>query len=155
MTDYDSTEDTLKHIRRVQGLLMDCVARLEMRAEQHDQSKLAGIEKLAYDELGENLRGITYGSPEYMAQFQYPLMKEGLAHHFAQNSHHGEHWPNGVNDMSLLDVLEMTVDWKAACERHADGDIVKSVAINKDRYGISDQLAGMILNTYRELGLTP
>jgi hypothetical protein len=55
--------------------------------------------------------------------------------------------------MSLLDVLEMTVDWKAASERHADGDIVKSVEVNRKRYGVSDQLAGIILNTYRELGL--
>lgn len=150
---YDSTSDTTKHIRRVQELLRECIDRLETRREHHDASKLSGIEKHAYDALGENLRGITYGSPEYMAQFQHPLMKEGLGHHFAHNSHHAEHWPNGVNDMSLLDVIEMTVDWKAASERHADGDIVRSVEVNRERYGISDQLAGIILNTYRDLGV--
>lgn len=107
---YDSTADTVKHIRRVQELLRACIARLEERAELHDQSKLSGVEKRAYDELGENLRSISYGTPEYMAQFQHPLMKEGLAHHFANNNHHAEHWPNGINDMSLLDVLKMAVD---------------------------------------------
>jgi len=58
----------------------------------------------------------------------------------------------GVNGMSLLDVLEMLVDWKAAGERHADGSIARSLRINRDRFKISDQLFAVLENTARELG---
>ena len=150
---YDSRPDTLKHIRRVQDLLADVCIRLHGRAIRHDQSKVEdGIEKAAYDELGENLRTLTYGSPEYMAQFQHPVMKKAIAHHFANNSHHAEHYENGIAGMSLLDVTEMFMDWKAASERHDDGDIIESIEINIKRYGIDDQLASILRNTAREMG---
>lgn len=42
-------------------------------------------------------------------------------------------------------------DWKAATERHADGDILKSLEINRVRFGISDQLAQILQNTVDEL----
>lgn len=41
----------------------------------------------------------------------------------------------------------MFIDWKAATERHADGDIIKSIEINKNRFKISDQLIKILLNT--------
>jgi hypothetical protein len=52
-----------------------------------------------------------------------------------------------VQDMSLLDVLEMLVDWKAATMRHANGDIRKSIEINQQRFGFSDELKRLMLNT--------
>lgn len=66
--------------------------------------------------------------------------KPTIAHHYAANDHHPEHWPNGVNDMSLLSILEMLCDWKAASERTKQGSIQQSLPINKERFGISDQL---------------
>ena len=41
----------------------------------------------------------------------------------------------------------MFFDWKAATERHDDGDIYKSLNINKDRFKISDQLINILKNT--------
>ena len=79
-------------------------------------------------------------------------MGEALKHHYAANSHHPEHYENGIDGMTLIDVLEMLCDWKAATERHADGDIMRSLEVNRERFGISDQLANILANTVREWG---
>ena len=49
--------------------------------------------------------------------------------------------------MNLIDVIEMLCDWKAATMRHADGDIKKSIEINQKRFGYSDELKAILLNT--------
>lgn len=59
----------------------------------------------------------------------------------------------GILGMSLLDVLEMLIDWKAATLRHADGDIIKSIELNQRRFGYSDDLKSILLNTIKELKL--
>jgi hypothetical protein len=48
---------------------------------------------------------------------------------------------------SLLDILEMLCDWKAAALRHNDGDIRRSIEINQERFGYSDDLKQILLNT--------
>jgi hypothetical protein len=45
----------------------------------------------------------------------------------------------------------MLCDWKAASERHNDGDIMRSIIVNKERFAISDQLTGILERTCREL----
>lgn len=55
--------------------------------------------------------------------------------------------PEGIDAMNLIDVLEMLVDWKAAGLRHHDGDIFKSIEINQKRYGFSDELRSLLVNT--------
>lgn len=59
---------------------------------------------------------------------------------------------SGIYGMSILDLVEMLADWKAAGMRHADGDITKSLEINRKRFGISDQLFMIFQNTVKELG---
>ena len=49
--------------------------------------------------------------------------------------------------MNLVDLIEMICDWKAASERHADGDIYKSIEINQKRFGYSDELKQILKNT--------
>ena len=147
---YDSTADTLDHMRKVQRNLNGFLLELLVRSEIHDNSKLESPEKEIFDQVTPKLRGLTYGSDEYKAAIAE--LGEALTHHYANNSHHPEHYPNGVNGMSLLDVVEMFCDWKAASERHADGDFAKSLEISRKRFGISDQLAGIFENTRRALG---
>lgn len=53
----------------------------------------------------------------------------------------------GLDGMSLPDVIEMLCDWKAATLRHNDGDIRKSIDINQKRFGYSDELKRIMLNT--------
>lgn len=54
--------------------------------------------------------------------------------------------------MSLLDILQMLCDWKAATMRHNDGDILRSIEINQKRFGYTDELKRILLNTVREMG---
>lgn len=57
-----------------------------------------------------------------------------------------------VNGMSLFDVMEMLMDWKAATERMKNGgDIRRSLEINTDRFKLSPQLAGILRNTIHEM----
>lgn len=53
--------------------------------------------------------------------------------------------------MSLLDLIEMLCDWKAAGERHADGSMERSLRLNKDRFKIGDQLQSILQNTAKEM----
>ncbi len=58
-----------------------------------------------------------------------------------------------INGMSLFDVLEMLMDWKAATERMKNGgDIHASLVINTERFKICPQLASIIQNTINEMG---
>lgn len=150
MADYDSTKDTLDHIDNVRILLNAIFDNLWLRSGKHDASKLEEPEKSMYDKFTPKLKSMTYGSDEYKACLK--AMGPALKHHYEHNLHHPEHWENGINDMSLLDVIEMLADWRAASMRHADGDLEKSLKINVERFGISNQLAVIMLNTIRELG---
>jgi hypothetical protein len=49
--------------------------------------------------------------------------------------------------MTLMDVVEMFFDWMAAVERHDNGDINRSIEINKDRFGYDDMIASIFRNT--------
>jgi hypothetical protein len=111
----------------------------------NDASKLKSPEKEIFDEFTPKLRTSTYGSEEYKGYLQ--AMGEALKHHYAHNSHHPEHRPNGIKGMSLVDLLEMLCDWKAATLRHANGDIRRSIEQNQQRFGYSDELKSILLNT--------
>ena len=145
----ESEKETIKHIRRVQQLLNEVVANLMERARVHDTSKLEDPEAEVFDKCTAKLKGLTYGSDEYKACLAE--MKPALDHHYANNRHHPEHWAVGIQDMSLLDLIEMIVDWKAATERHADGCIKKSLEINQERFGYSNELKFIFNNTVNEL----
>jgi hypothetical protein len=142
---YDSSIDTQKHINRVIELMDKVCEKLTKQAEKHDSSKLKRPEKKLFDKYTPKLKDCTYGSDEYN-EFLDGL-KPALVHHYSKNTHHPEHYEDGINGMNLLDIMEMIVDWKAATERHNDGDIRKSVEINTDRFKIEPQLAQIITNT--------
>lgn len=146
----DSTQDTLDHIGKVQERLREVCNHLTVRAAQHDASKLREPEKSGFDVLTQQLAELTYGSDEYRAALR--AGKPTIDHHYAANDHHPEHWPGGVNDMSLLSVVEMLCDWKAASERTKQGSIAQSLAHNREWFGLSDQLAAILANTVKELG---
>ena len=134
---YDSRKDTMK-----QDKVIHC---LTDRAMNHDASKLLSPEKECFDEITPLLKNSTYGSEEYKATLR--AMKPAIEHHQWNNRHHPEYFGNGINGMNLIDLVEMICDWKAASERHADGDIYKSLEINKDRFGMNEQLVSILKNT--------
>lgn len=147
----DSRPDTVAHIERVQTLIQTAINNLSVRAVQHDLSKLEEPEKSAFDRLKAlSLSGMAYGSEEYRACLR--AEKPAINHHYAANTHHPEHFANGIDGMSLFDVLEMLLDWKAATERMKNGgDIRASLTINRDRFKITPQLESILLNTINEL----
>jgi hypothetical protein len=145
----DSTQETTKHIERVQELLGVISDKLVERGYNHDYSKLHNPEKVGFDEMTHKLSSTTYGSDEYKQMLKD--LKPILDHHYENNSHHPEHYKNGIDDMDLLDVVEMLMDWKASTERHEDGDIHSSLKINKMRFNMSDQLYNILNNTIKNL----
>ena len=143
--DKATNYDTFRHIERVRNLLNQCVTDLMRRGELHDQTKLDSPEVEAFTQYTPKLAGCTYGSDEYKGYLA--AIKPSLDHHYAHNRHPPEHHKNGVNDMNLLDIVEMLCDWKAASERHNDGNIRKSIEINATRVGMSPQLVTIMENT--------
>jgi len=146
---YDSMYDTLLHIGMVQKQLSIMIQELLARAFRHDGSKLQEPEKALFDRYTPMLRNTTYGSDEYKKCLE--IMGTSLLHHYENNSHHPEYYANGINDMTLIDIIEMFCDWKAATLRHADGDFRDSLEHNKERFGLSPQLYQVFLNTARAL----
>lgn len=148
----DSTQDTLEHINKVQERIRQVVASLRHRSLVHDASKLKEPEKSGYDLLGHRLHSVTYGTPEYYAVMNDPQITGAIQHHVENNSHHPEAHEGGVSGMSLLDVMEMACDWKAASARGGGVSFTDGLEINCKRFGIDDQLASILENTVRELG---
>lgn len=142
---YDSALATEEHINMVNKIGNDVITKFSRRLHDHDESKLNSPEKEIFDEFTPKLKTSTYGSDEYK---QFLLdMKPALDHHYSVNRHHPEYFEHGINDMNLLDLLEMLIDWKAATLRHDDGDILKSLEINQKRFGYSNELKSLLLRT--------
>lgn len=149
----DAKVITRKHIDRVGELGREFIARLGHRLDTHDQSKLEPQEIIPLQEL-EDLReregDAAFGTPEY--ERRKGLLGPMLAHHYANNSHHPEHYQDGVAGMDLLDLVEMFVDWRAASERGNEPAMNLTFAIEK--YKIEPQLASILRNTADRLGYT-
>ena len=147
---YDSLPDTLAHSQRVGELIGAIVKELVDRSSCHDRSKTLPPEVTVFDEFTPKLKHLTYGSQEYKDALTG--MGDGLAHHYAANRHHPEHFADGVAGMTLVDVAEMLADWKAATERMADGDLAASLEIQQERFGMPAQLTAILRNTAEQYG---
>ena len=145
MSNYDCTNDVLEHRSRVAYLLGWLTGEtIAYRAEKHDESKLHSPEKEIFDEFVPKLRTLEFGSDEYKASLA--AMGRGLQHHYQVNSHHPEYHKNGIDGMTIWDLVEMLADWMAATS-------VKNASVNLDylqeRFSISPQLRNIIANTLR------
>lgn len=149
MSGYDSRPDTYEHIEQVRGLLLGVAAELTERAHRHDRSKLESPEVETFNEYTPKLRNSTYGSEEYKGFLEG--MGEGLAHHYAVNDHHPEHFGQGIDEMDLIQLIEMLCDWLAATRRHADGDIHGSITKNRERFGYGADIERLLRNTVKRI----
>ena len=140
----------MRHIETVRNYIQVCITELLKRCVQHDQSKLQEPELSVFDKYTHKLRGITYGSDEYKQCMEE--MKPAIHHHNLVNRHHPEHFGNNIRGMNLIDLIEMLCDWKAATLRHSDGDLYKSLEINKKRFGYSEEVFEILSNTVDWLG---
>lgn len=179
---YDSTLDTINHIRLVQANVLTLVVALLAQVLHHDESSLLEPEKSFYDEYRPILSALPFGSDAYLMALGN--LKPAVDHHYQRNRHHPEHFVRyecggcfkeypaemkgqkcpactydifeqvaGINGMTLLDLLEMVADWKAAIDRSGGtGSVLKSIELNRKRFNISDQLADVLANTVRTAG---
>lgn len=135
----------LRHIERVRNLLNRGIVELMKRGEIHDQVKMAEPELSVFMANKAKLEDMDYEGADYIESRR--RLTAALEHHYAVSRHHPEHFPNGVNGMTLIDLFEMFVDWKAASELQQNGNILKSIAENKKRFNIDAQLTQILENT--------
>lgn len=138
--------ETTQHILFVQKMLMSCQIELMRRAVTHDQSKLKEPEFSMFVEHTDKLKDSVYGSEEYFANLE-TMKTQGLKSHYQDNLHHPEHFSGGIKDMTLIDLIEQMCDMYCACQRHSTGNIYESIKINKKRFGMSDDLEQIFVNT--------
>ncbi len=137
------------HILKVQSHMTTVLNKLNIRSIRHDQSKYH--EK----EIGLVLGKPKFDKYEYMSKEERQALndvKESIVHHYAINPHHPEHYKNGINGMSLLDLIEMACDWKAAGEMSLNGSFQNSIEFNTERFNMSPQLVNIFVNTGKEMG---
>lgn len=149
MTTSECQVETLKHIEMVRTYLRMFTDALTLRGVKHDASKLESPELEIFTECTPKLAGLTYGSPEYNESLKE--LQVALQHHYAGNRHHPEHFTKGIEDMTLIDIVEMLCDWKAASLRQHDGNLLKSIELNAERFGYDRQLKQIFLNTAKLL----
>jgi hypothetical protein len=143
---YDCTNDVQEHKRKVRYWMRDIAAQIEGRAERHDNSKLEDpVEKAMFDRWTPELRQATFGSDQY--KLALDGMGEGVKRHYRANRHHPEHYLNGVNGMTLVDLIEMVADWMSAAQAKNTFVDLEHAA---QRFGLSPQLVDIITNTLRE-----
>lgn len=141
----NAKQEIINHQNDVKNNITLVMNLLALRAEQHDNSKLKSPEIEIFEEFTPKLKSMSYGSPNYNKCLK--LMKPALDHHYKTNKHHPEYHKNGIDDMTLIDLIEMIADWIAATKKYDDGNIKKSLEINKERFNISPQLLSILENT--------
>jgi len=145
-------DDTQKHKRRVQILMRKLSSEIYRAGRNHDASKLEDPEKSKFVAvLAYHPDPTPYGSAGYSARLHDLNYSGALDDHYAHNAHHPEHSPYGIRGMNLINVCEMLCDWLEACSRHPDDDPFTSIEINQKRFGFSDDLKQVMLNTIRFL----
>ena len=145
MTEAECRVDTIKHIEKVRYYIRMITDKLTTRGVNHDKTKLESPEVELFTEYTPRLASTQYGSEEYKESLAG--LKPALDHHYANSRHHPEQFNKGISDMNLVDILEMLCDWKAASERQRDGNLLKSIEQNAQRFGYDDQLKQIFLNT--------
>lgn len=145
MTIAECQVETQKHIESVRKYLRFFTDKLTTRGVEHDRLKLKSPEVEVFAEYTPKLANATYGSDEYNDFLKE--MDVALQHHYANYRHHPEHFTKGINDMNLIDIVEMLCDWKASSMRQHDGNLLKSIETNAQRFGVSGQLKQIFINT--------
>lgn len=143
LLEHDS--ETLKHIHSVRENIWKLIKELDNRSQVHDSSKFESPEREVFAENTPKLAKTEYGTPEYEALLKE--VKVAIDHHYSVNRHHPEFHKNGIEDMDLIDMCEMLMDWLSATKRNKAGNIRKSIETNTVRFNMSPQLAKILQNT--------
>lgn len=123
----------LRHSDLVSRYLRQLAAELELRAATHDMSKFSHDEFDGFVRINRIARECEYGSPEYK---QSIAKENAVALHYSRNRHHPEYHEGGTEDMSLIDIIEMVADWKAASITYRQTALEKSLELQEERFGL-------------------
>ena len=136
------------HNNNVQNHLADAISNIAKRMANHDQSKYSESE---FDLVKGKpyLQTLEYNTPEYKAGLA--SVKTAVESHYKANSHHPEHYSDGIKGMTLLDLIEMACDWQAASLEH-NSTFTASIHRNVERFGLSIEIQEILMNTGREMG---
>ena len=134
------------HKYLVVKFLSPVIQDLIKRMAEHDDSKFDEDEFPGFVQAKEEFKLVQFGTEEYENLRQ--KFAKYIESHYKKNRHHPEFHPNGIEDMTLLDLLEMLIDWKAASLRNRDnGTIEKSIRISSEKYKLNPQLIKILENT--------
>jgi len=136
-----------QHKDGVKDYLKFIVNLLASRALTHDNSKNSD-EEYKYFKMANSVNRNQFKTYEEYLNYIKPTLDKGLEHHYNVNRHHPEYFDNGIDDMNLIDILEMIVDWKVSIEQN-DKELYEEIDYNFNKYNVSEQLKKIILNTYK------
>lgn len=95
---------------------------------------------------------------EFLLKITKLLLDRAIIHDqsklYENNSYRPEYHLFGVNNMTLIDVVEMYCDWLAISQKKEKGNMEKHIEINQERFSICPQLVEILKNTYDEFGST-
>lgn len=140
--------DTTKHKALVAWYIFRVCVALLKRAIIHDLSKYSPEEAASFRSWTLSMEGLTYGTEEYK-RVSASFAKDNRLH-YSVNRHHPEYWPNGISDMSPLDLIEMLCDWKAKTVTRQGINIIKSIEINASTFNYDENTRNGLTRDARE-----
>lgn len=151
----------LRHKAIVAKNFRALIARLQEREAMHDVSKFQQDEFDGFAELDSEEVFKLYGTDEYKRSI---ADNKGIKLHYDRNSHHPEHFAGheqsvggafgGIDFMSFIDLVEMVIDWKSACETYGT-DFAQSIEISIERFKPASYTEYMIRMIAADLYGTP
>ena len=106
--------------------------RLLYRGIIHDYSKFKSDEFTPFKDNYRSLNKAGFGTKEYKEILD--RMRPSLKLHQERNTHHPEHWHDGIADMNVIDFMEMICDWQAASRRDKKTSWSNSIDICAKRF---------------------
>lgn len=134
-----------EHVHNVEKKLLKLIQILTKRAGEHDKSKLTPPECYGWDLMDKEPK-YPYGSPEYFEKMQrYNYV---FKHHYSVNSHHPEHYPQGVLDMDLIDMCEMLCDWLSYKDSFTRKEGIEVIIKQCQRFNVPPEIELMLIHTF-------
>jgi hypothetical protein len=147
---FDFLCDIILHVSEVSENIEQITGRLKQRGLSHDRTKFQNPEFDAFVSVRDEFKKAKYGSPEYKECVD--LIKPAVDHHYQNNRHHAEYHKNGIKDMTLIDIIELIADWKAANRRNPNANFADTLPKSYEKTGMDEQLRKIITNTMKDLG---
>lgn len=147
--DKDFLKSNIIHRYYVNFFLSKTVQAIMLRAALHDVSKYSDSEFPGF-------RAATYyvygpWGKENIPDAVKEKLQESIDLHHKNNDHHPEYFPYGIEDMDLIQLLELAVDWKAAMIRHGNVDIDENIRVGQKKFGYPDFFAKILKTTLLKL----